>query len=379
MPSRLTVLLATPAGIFWLWLVIVPARGSAWCPDECQCDTARYKVSCHSPSITTVPLIRLTNVTIFELYDNNITLFERDSFVSLIELEVLSVWRCGLRTIELGAFNGLSKLTGLDIWYNVISEIIPGTFENLNNLESLGLGYNRLEHLDSDVFSGLVNLKYIDLEGNKLQYLHPDTFLGLPNIQHISLYNNTGLQIPTDSYLINSHSLSSLDITVCNLSSLSVETFANVSALEWLDLRYNNLRTVAINMLTALPKLSGLLLDGNRLQCDCQLQEVWRWCEDRNITTGYRREVPECDTPSEVKGMGWGVLEKEQCLQVDIEYYGDCNNTSCSYTDINDTYTDTQTDTDMDTEQNGNVSSFLTKYQVAVYAVPFILYLHGLL
>ena len=87
---------------------------------------------------------------------------------------------------------------------------------------------------------------------------------------------------------------------------MSDETFANVSALEWLGLRYNNLRTVEINLLKALPKLSEIYLDGNLLQCDCQLQEVWRWCVDRNIRTGYGRIGPVCDTPSEVEGMGWG-------------------------------------------------------------------------
>ena len=137
------------------------------------------------------------------------------------------------------------------------------------------------------MFSGLVNLQYVDFGGNRLQYLHPDTFLGLPKLQQLYLSYNPRLQIPTDRNFINSHSLSHLGISHCNVSSVSVETFANVSALKQLDLNYNNLRTVDINILKALPKLSELYLDGNRLQCDCQLQEVWRWCEDRNIRTGY--------------------------------------------------------------------------------------------
>jgi hypothetical protein len=87
---------------------------------------------------------------------------------------------------------------------------------------------------------------------------------------------------------------------------VSVETFANVSALERLDLTYNKLRTVDINILRALPKLSERYRYGNRLQCDFQLQEVWRWCKDRNIETAYVYTGPECDTPSEVKGMWWG-------------------------------------------------------------------------
>jgi hypothetical protein len=370
MPSKLTVmlvtlLLATPAVIFWLWLVIVPARVAIPCPEECQCNIGGYEVSCKGA----VSFIRLTNVRVLEFVKNNIKLIEKHSFVSLTELKVLRVKWCGLRTIQLGAFNGLTKLTELSIEGNEISEIIAGTFQNLRNLERLALKHNELHHLDSDVFSGLVYLRYISLAANKLQYLHPDTFLALPNIKHINLYNNPALQIPTDRNFITSHSLSHLDISDCNVSTLSVETFTNVSALEHLDLSYNKLRTVHINILTALPKLSDLSLFGNRLQCDCQLLEVWRWCEDRNIQTGY----VECDTASEVEGMWWGVLKKGECLEGNVQYYGD-NNTRYSYTD-NDTYTDTKTD--KDTKQNGDDSSFLSKYQAPIYVIPFIFGITG--
>ena len=62
--------------------------------------------------------------------------------------------------------------------------------------------------------------------------------------------------MPTDSTFTNSCSLKLLDILDCNISSVSVETFANVSALEWLDLGYNNLRIADIDILKVLPKLS---------------------------------------------------------------------------------------------------------------------------
>ena len=137
------------------------------------------------------------------------------------------------------------------------------------------------------MFSGFVKIVYIILGRNKLQYLHPDTFLALPKLQYLYLHNNRSLQMPTDRNFINSLSLSHLDITLCNVSSVSVETFANVSELLRLILSYNNLRTVDINILMALPKLSTLYLYCNPLQCDCQLQEVWRWFEDRNIATAY--------------------------------------------------------------------------------------------
>ena len=38
----------------------------------------------------------------------------------------------------------------------------------------------------------------------------------------------------------------------------------------------------------------------------------------------------ECDTPSELKGMGWGVLEEGNCLEGNIQYSADYKNTSYS-------------------------------------------------
>ena len=160
---------------------------------------------------------------------------------------------------------------------------------------------------------------------------------------------------------------------------MSFETFTNVSALEALDLSYNNLRSVGINILAALPKLSEIYLQGNPLQCDCQLQE-WRWCQDHNIQTADKEIAPESDTPSEVEGIWWGVLEKGQCLQGKIHYYGGYINTSYNYTIIEVTDTeknmDMGTPTDMDThtgsEQNGYVSSVLKLYKVPGFTVPFM-------
>ena len=344
MPSRMTVvfvspLFATASLIFWLWLVFVPASMADICPEGTDCKEVNFFVLHNVPYIST----RVTDNRYVKSFRKFITVLERDSFVSMTELVILTVHKCELRTIKLGAFNGLTKLQRLPIESNEISEIKPGTFQNLNSLKILELIMNRLEHLECGVFSGLVKLKIINLAGNKIQYLHPDTFsglvnlnvvylganklqylhadtfLGLPKLREINVRLNRGLRIPTDRNFINAPSLSSLDISFCNISSLSVETFANVSALERLGLSGNNLKTVDINILRALPKLSRLSLYGNPLQCDCQLQEVWRLWQDRNNDTVF----VVCDTPSEVKGLGWWVLEKGECVDGIIQYYGD--------------------------------------------------------
>jgi hypothetical protein len=356
----LSLLLAIPAAVFWLWLVIVPARVAMLCPEACWCDPGGIHVSCNGTSLNPIPLIHLTDVRVLFLIDNNITLLERDTFVSVSELYILFINHCGLRTIEVRAFNWLSKLTALSITDNEITEIIPGTFQNMNSLEILSLINNRLEHLDRDVFSGLVNLQRLIVDDNNLHYVHPDTFLSIPNPQRLHLSADGALQIPTDRHFINSHSLSSLGLSYCNISSLSVEAFANFSALVELDLGGNNLKTVDINILRAMPELSALYLYGNPLQCDCKLQEVWRWCEDRHIRTVYWGEVPVCDTPSGVEGMWWGVLQIGQCSDGIVQYSGDYNGTSYVDSDIDQKFYYTYD------------VNFFKQYQLPLYAFPFI-------
>jgi Leucine-rich repeat (LRR) protein len=144
---------------------------------------------------------------------------------------------------------------------------------------------------------GGLKLKCIYLGYNRLQYLHPVVLL---NIQQLYLKINPKLTIPTDRNFIKSHFLSRLEIAGCNASSVSVETFANVSALEWFDMSENNQKTADIKVLRALPELSELYLYGNWLQRDCQLQEVWRWCEDHDRRKWSGEMAAECDTPGEV-------------------------------------------------------------------------------
>jgi Leucine-rich repeat (LRR) protein len=247
--------------------MILPTRVLFICPEKCKCEEGGYHIECSGPGLGSVPLILPTHVRELLLCNISITILENDSFVSkgLVELETLLADYCKIRKIELGAFNGLTKLTQLSMEGNEISEIIPGTFEKMSNVDLLRLHQNRIDQLNRETFYGLVNVKNTGLEENTLQYLNTDTFVGLPKLQGLYLSKNIGLQIPTGRNFIKSHSLKHLIMSGCNVSSVSVETFANVGALEWLDLSYNYLRSLDINILKVLPELYNLDLEGNEI------------------------------------------------------------------------------------------------------------------
>jgi hypothetical protein len=75
---------------------------------------------------------------------------------------------------------------------------------------------------------------------------------------------------------------------------------------------------------------------------------------------------PECDTPSEVKGMWWGVLKNGQCIDGNIEYYGDYRNTSYSYTPMEDRKTDTES------QEQEYTHGFAKQYKLPITAILFI-------
>jgi len=182
-----SLLLATPAVISWLWLVILLYRVTKLCPKECWCDAGCYFVDCSSKSLHNIPSVYLTYVQELVLDGNNITSLEKDSFISngLTELNFLTLDHCGLQTTELGSFNGLTISVFLSMRKNEIREITGRTFESVSGLEYLGLEYNKVEHLDVDVFSDLVNLQHINLEGNELLKLYPDIFVGLTKLERL--------------------------------------------------------------------------------------------------------------------------------------------------------------------------------------------------
>jgi hypothetical protein len=382
MPSRLAVvivslLLATPAVIFWLWLVIQPTSVTIQCPEECECSEEGYIIWCLFPALHNVSFNVPTSARILGIFGNNETYLENDSFFSkgLVELYLLYADYCKIRKIEVGAFNGLTKLLFLSLSDNEISEILPGTFEEISSsLVYLFLDKNRIENLRIDVFGGLVKLQFINLSGNKLHYFHPDTFVRSRKLQGVDLSFNANLAIPTDRNFMNSSSLKQLDISGCNISSVSVETFANASALEWLNVGYSQLRILDVSVLKSLPRLSTLYLYGNPLQCDCQLQEVWRWCQDHNIQTAYKEIVPICDTPSEVKRLSWRVLETVKCLHGNMHYDGDYNNSWYRYPQSVDMVWNTKRKvfTDPVVRLRENISRLSEGYPISVSIFLFI-------
>jgi hypothetical protein len=143
--------------------------------------------------------------------------------------------------------------------------------------------------------------------------------------------------------------------------------FANLPSLEWLDLRYNQLSTLDVTLLTALPKLLAIPMHHNPLRCDCKLKEWVQKFKDHNVWTGYGEVRLKCDAESELGGNGveggWG-LGKEMCK-------GDSKpNFLDNYTSEINLKQFQIWDIDTDIKQPNLVPSSLKRYQLPVLSVP---------
>ena len=82
MPSRLAVVLvsllvATPVTIFWLWLMILPTSVTIQCPEECRCVTDGYYVDCLGSGLNSILSILHKHVRELKLDGNNIHFLKR--------------------------------------------------------------------------------------------------------------------------------------------------------------------------------------------------------------------------------------------------------------------------------------------------------------
>jgi len=152
----------------------------------------------------------------------------------------------------LGAFNWRTKLTELKMWGNKISEILPGTFENMSSLEILDLSYNKIKHLNSAMFSalgafnGLTKLTRLQMSSNQISEIFPGTFENMSSLENLYLsYNkikhlNSAMFSGLGAFNVLTK-LTRLELFSNEINEIIPGTFENMSSLEHLDLRYNNI------------------------------------------------------------------------------------------------------------------------------------------
>ncbi|GAB1863514.1 Insulin-like growth factor-binding protein complex acid labile chain [Camponotus japonicus] len=195
------------------------------------------------------------------------------------------------------------------------------TFNEMPALARLNLATNRLTSLPIGLLKRLSSLRELDLSNNIISTLQPGMFDGAESLTKMSLANNplTTLQVTP---FLDTPSLMKLDASRCNLERVWSEARIPLRNLRYLSVRANLLRRITIEELRSMPKLSGLDLSHNPLDCDEEFNQALQWLTDRGVTptemVKYFNDFGNIDDDTDSKGISqWTDLAKIACDGID--------------------------------------------------------------
>ena len=159
-------------------------------------------------------------------------------------------------------------------------------WQGLVSLEVLYVESNLLTEVRGDMWwNGSRKLHTLSLMWNKIETIHTGAFRCLGNLQTLYLAGNHIAEIRGGMWE-GLTSLTFLNVDHCNVTSVRASGFANLSKIQKLSLKENNLTEVPPDLFDAqeFPETDGhpvslqLELQGNPLQCDggdiCWLKET---------------------------------------------------------------------------------------------------------
>lgn len=255
------------------------------CPASCICHMTNQTchVTCANQSLTSIPDGIPENVTLLELDNNGLTslyiVFQMFAQVHTLDLSFNE-----LSVINVTDFNASFNLQSLDLSNNHIVSISSGAFQYTTKLQALNLSNNSLRSVDGATFSGTSNIQHLNLSHNAISLISSKAFLNMDKLEALDLSYNSIRDIPKalfrtlhsltllklqnnmiaqfdDAAIFSTNStLLELDLSYNDLSNVSINV---LSGLESLNLAYNNFEAINSAMFEHLENLTSLVLDGN--------------------------------------------------------------------------------------------------------------------
>lgn len=222
-------------------------------------------------SLVSIPpnaFAQLARLEVLRLDNNNINVLEDQAMGGLVSLKTLSLANNQLVALPPELFSGpSSRLEELYLQNNSLSVLAPGLFAPLEHLLVLNLSRNELTNdwVTSAALSPLVRLVALDLSYNKLTKLDQSLLSGLTALQILNVRNNNLHSVAANAFLFQ-HNLHILLLSHNDLETLHPRAIAGLPVLNSLSLDHNRLRGLHRNALKNCSSLQDLALNNNYLE-----------------------------------------------------------------------------------------------------------------
>lgn len=267
------------------------------------------KLSMAHNNLTALPeylFIYATQMNIIDFSYNQIEKIDPKAFLGIAKsLKYANFTHNQIRAVEKETFVDFTSLIELDLSHNSI-EVFELNLNNFESMEKLRLNNNKITKLDCKAFfnstaNGILvdvsmnHLKEIDfncnitcgtwklnIDENRLESLSLSSPLvksltslsasrnnvnnfsvgvDLANLKELKLANNN----IKDISLLKCNSLTILELSFNNIQRLQLDSFGNMSYLQYLDLNNNNLSRIDYGTFTHTPNLKVVNISHNRL------------------------------------------------------------------------------------------------------------------
>lgn len=300
--------------------------------------------------LTAVPadaLRLLRNLRTLNLEGNKISVLCNNDFSSLDRLEVLTLSRNPIVSIQNEAFRGtrlsllsldgialrrglqdiptkdLKNLRSLSLVDNALQEIPSGWFRGLSSLVSLNLDSNNISVIEPSDLDGIHNtLVTLEINKNKLKKVPKRALRTLKVLDTLRMTHNRIRKIHIRSFN-SSKKLTHLDISHNYITEVHPQAFVGMDALEKVDLRSNYLFTLEETTFHwENSKVKEVYMADNLWLCNCLLKWLKRDYkrDDDKIAIYKDLESLMCDRPMHLAGFLLVRLPTRD-LTCDHDYY----------------------------------------------------------
>lgn len=136
------------------------------------------------------PIANASVLKVILANNNQISNLVAYTFITSVDLEILSFRKNQIIEIDLNAFKNLSNLRELYLADNKISMLHMNTLNSLISLEILSLSGNQIQSIDLELFQSNSQLREILLYDNKINAIHPQSFGNLKSLFNLELHGN---------------------------------------------------------------------------------------------------------------------------------------------------------------------------------------------